>query len=465
MVLSIGRARPRWLLAGERSDGAPIDRAAWIAERGAVRWALTADLLGAWPGFDRDGGRRGGAKARLTERYLLVDEERPHGFALPFAAIVDVGLVGREAAAGAALLVRYRDDAGVRSFIVEPRGARLFRLDQGLAGAAAALREAGLRVADLDLAPTLAYEWGRARAFADENVIWSGLATAPIDLWGELAPADVWLSTRSLLWSRAGAANLLRLPLEAIADATPFDSSARSVPGVALGAIDAEGGRADLLLWFDRHAMPDRNARERGAFLVGLRSRGVRVAALPSPLQPWLDGVWRRTQSFQIDGDAGLEREDAPLTPPMDAAIVSTPPLPATDAATSSSLSLTGRELAATDGDGTGERGLPRVTAFEAGALRVLAAIRGGDDAAGRLLIGTSLARALAELDDAAAVGALTPEQTERRRERLVALNEAAIRLRALAELRAGGYVGDGDFDRKRRTILEPLAERIFRSA
>ena len=111
--------------------------------------------------------------------------------------------------------------------------------------------------------------------------------------------------------------------------------------------------------------------------------------------------------------------------------------------------------------DGT----LPRVAAFEAGALRVLAAIRVGERTSGRLLIGTNLASALTELEDAAAIGVLTPEAAECRRDRLVALNEAAIRLRALAELRAGGYVGDGDFDRKRRTILEPLAARLFPSA
>jgi hypothetical protein len=112
-----------------------------------------------------------------------------------------------------------------------------------------------------------------------------------------------------------------------------------------------------------------------------------------------------------------------------------------------------------------GERTLPRVAAFEAGALRVLAAIRGGERAAGRLLIGTSLAGALSELDEATAAGVLDTAEALHRRERLVALNEAAIRLRALAELRAGGYVGDGDFDRKRRTILEPLAVRLFPGA
>ena len=188
MVLSIGRARPRWQGQASAEGGntaSPLDRAAWLAQRGGVRWALTAELNGAWPGFGRDGGRRAAAKVRFTERYLLVDEERPHGFALPFAAIVDAGRVGREAAAGAALLVRYHDGDEVRSFLIEPRGVRLFRQDQGVDGAAGALEAAGLRVSPFDLAPTLAVEWTRARAFADENVIWSGVASAPLDLWGD----------------------------------------------------------------------------------------------------------------------------------------------------------------------------------------------------------------------------------------------------------------------------------------
>ncbi|HEU5430314.1 MAG TPA: hypothetical protein VFU81_01550, partial [Thermomicrobiales bacterium] len=281
MVSSISRVRPRWQTEPEGRDAAPVDRAAWLAERGGVRWTLTAELNGAWPGFGRDGGQRAGAKVRFTERYLLVDEARPHGFALPFAAIVDAGLVGREATAGAALLIRYRADDGVRSFLLEPRGVRLFRQDHGLDGAVEALRTAGLPVRPFDLAPTLAVDWTHARVFADENVIWSGLAAAPLDLWGEQAPVDVWLSTRSLLWSRPGASNLLRLPLDAIADATPF--AGERGYGVTLGAFDAAGVRADLTVRFDRHAMSDRNARERGAFLVGLRSRGIAMVEAPKP--------------------------------------------------------------------------------------------------------------------------------------------------------------------------------------
>ncbi|HEU0113347.1 MAG TPA: hypothetical protein VFQ80_01650 [Thermomicrobiales bacterium] len=481
MVLSIGRVRPRWQGATDReADAAPVDRAAWLAERGDVRWTLTAELTGAWPGFGRDGGRRAGAKVRISERQLLVDEERPRGFALPLTTIADAGLVGRETAAGAALLVRYRHRDGLRSFLIEPRGVRLFRQDQGLDGAVAALRAAGVTVGEFELAPTLAVDWTRARAFAEENVIWSGLATAPDDLWGEQAPADVWLSTRSLLWSRPGANHLLRLPLEAIADATPFAGERRGAYGVSIGAVDAASGRAELTLSFDRHAMTDRNARERGAFLVGLRSRGIPVAAEPAPAQPWRDGAWSRSPATEPPQTLVRDAVANPATTEPDAAALDQPEPTSlwptwTAAADDDGATVNAKEAAAddaatSDDDAGADMDAPppdasilaRAAAFEAGALRVLAAIHGGERAAGRLLIGTSLAGATVDLEQAAAVGALTPEEAARRHDRLVALNEATIRLRALAELRASGYLNDGDFERKRRTILEPLADRVF---
>jgi hypothetical protein len=110
-----------------------------------------------------------------------------------------------------------------------------------------------------------------------------------------------------------------------------------------------------------------------------------------------------------------------------------------------------------------------QVRAFESAALAVLAealdAIR--DRAAGRVpapLVesppsAAEQAQALAALIDLTRAGRLSPEALHARKVRLLALGEAAIRLRTLLELRDAGHLSDADLARKRTAITTRLGE------
>jgi hypothetical protein len=75
------------------------------------------------------------------------------------------------------------------------------------------------------------------------------------------------------------------------------------------------------------------------------------------------------------------------------------------------------------------------------------------------------LAAALAELEAAEAKGVLPSEAANARRARLMALNEAGPRLRALIELRDLGLLSNAVLEEKRVAILAPLSRVVFVSA
>ena len=298
MVLGTTRERPTvGERADDRADALALSWEKWQAERGPIHWEAGADLAGGFPGFEARGGRLEGSQFRLSDRYLLVDEGRPHGFGLPLSWLhgADLAPPARAERADPALRLRYADGAQVRTFQVRfrgsllgPRGGR--RAEQALG----VLHALGLTAAGLALPsqPNLRLSWEAAAHFEGENVIWSGRATAPIGLSNERAACDVWLTTRSIIWGSSAGEGILRLPLEAALDVVPTDLADRArTPAVYVAGPDELGGRHDFPFLFDRHSPAQRNLRERGAFLVGLRSRGVPIGPLPSLPQPWQDVI------------------------------------------------------------------------------------------------------------------------------------------------------------------------------
>jgi hypothetical protein len=294
MVLGTTREQPR--IEG-RTEGEDASTAFspdhWRAERGAVRWESGADLAGGFPGFADRGGRLIGVQLRLTDRYLLVEEGRPHGFGLALSWLLgaDLVLASRSERADPCLRVRFTDGFQVRTFLARfrgsllaPRGGR--RAEQALA----ALHSLGLAEAGepLPAEPDVAHSWDEAARFDGENVIWSGRASAVLGANGERAACDVWLTTRSIIWGSSVGDGILRLPCEAILDAVPVDLADRArTPAVYVACADEWGGRHEFPFVFDRDSPPQRNVRERGAFLVGLRSRGVALGTPPLLPQPW----------------------------------------------------------------------------------------------------------------------------------------------------------------------------------
>src|SRR5215216_5226701 len=112
--MALDRARPRF-----RSDGSRLFAVrhvpiavptaySWSSERGATLFEAHADIAGGFPGYADRGCLIAGARFRVTERYLLVDEGRPHGFGLPLAWIDGTTLVEQPGSDDHGLRIFYR---------------------------------------------------------------------------------------------------------------------------------------------------------------------------------------------------------------------------------------------------------------------------------------------------------------------------------------------------------------------
>jgi hypothetical protein len=409
-----------------------------------------ADVAGAFPGFTRQGGLLAGCRVRLTERYLLVDEGRTHGFGLSLSAVRSVTL-GAVADSGsrqrAGLCLTYHDGANERSFQLRPRSSRLAWSRDRFDDALSVLRLAGHEPGVAAPPPSLLISREEARHCRGENVIWSGRATAPLDVHGFVrASADVWLTTRSLMWSAGPEHGIHRVEIERISDVLADDlADQAATPILTAGMRSPEGVRRDLTFIFDRNLPLDRNGRERGALLVGFRSRGIPAGTAPGATQPWRRDWWpAQPQTLATGaGDDASAPAPAPSNPEPEAEEPTAPV-----AASSPPLRL--------------------ARAFEAEALTLLAE---ADAHARDLLPGpagefpvlaTSLGEALAEIEAAEAGGALAPAPAAARRATLLALSEAGSRLRALVRLRQSGQISGERLEARRQAILQPLGRLLL---
>ena len=132
-------------------------RSEWSIRRGDQRYAGTFDVIGNFPGFEEFAGLIVNAEVVVTDRFLIVDESAPHGFAIGLGWLIDVSADPDPETFGD-VLIRYRaDDANVL-FRLRPSKSRLALRARGRPEElVAALSDAGAEVADLarDVADTL----------------------------------------------------------------------------------------------------------------------------------------------------------------------------------------------------------------------------------------------------------------------------------------------------------------------
>ncbi|MER3436347.1 MAG: hypothetical protein C4346_01240 [Chloroflexota bacterium] len=330
MVLGVSRLRlwPRGKMV-HPLPAAPARRArpvspvtTWVEERGEILFEATCDIFGGFPGFAGHGGRLPSSRLRITERYVLVDEREPHGFGLPIAWIEGVVMTSLITHDDPGLRILYRDEFSTRLFSVRLRsglGGRGGRRAERLRDA---LLLAGLRpelTARQFPEPAFHLSWEEAAHYESENVIWTGRASAPLRVGLPAVPSEIWLTTRSLIWGSEEDDGLNRLPLPMVSDVLGAQiEDRRGTPAVYVGIGDETTGRFDLPFIFDLLPNADLNFRERGAFLVGLRSRGIPFGT-PAPLvQPWRGPIRRPVSAVPAPETTGDLGTTAPVGTPRD---------------------------------------------------------------------------------------------------------------------------------------------------
>lgn len=294
MVLGLSRMQPNSARQPLDSNPEPISSRDqhWLAQRGAVLFEASGAVMGGFPGFADQGGELDGVDIRISDRFLLVDEGKPHGFGIPIQWLDGALLAPLAERDDADLRVLYSDGALPRSFTLRFRPNRLaMRGGKRAERAQDALFAAGLSgaatIAPLDAAEFV-LPWERTHDFDDEPVIWTGHAAAPIRVGEELAPSEVWLSTESMIWGSSEGSGLNRLSVAAICDfATTRLKDRLGTPAIYLGVTSDRFGRYEVPFVFNQQETPDRNFRERGDFLAGLRSRAIPEGAVAPLWQPW----------------------------------------------------------------------------------------------------------------------------------------------------------------------------------
>ncbi|MFL5758142.1 MAG: hypothetical protein ACJ789_00305 [Thermomicrobiales bacterium] len=292
----IGSSRPRTredarsiiALDSARRSAVAAD---WHATRGAIRYEISCDLFGGFPGFAQCGGAQSGAHLRISDHFLLVDDGKATGFGLPISWLEGAVVFPLQQREEPGLRIFYQDGACPRVFTVRFRGGRLsMRAHRRAEHSLNLLISLGMNdryTIEAPVEPNFRVPWDQTRQFELENVVWTGTTTAPLQVGLDAAPADVWLTTKSLIWGSPGGDGINRVPLPLVQDViTAQVDDRQKTPAVYISFGDESTGRYDLAFLFDRYDA-ERNLRERGAFLVGLRSRGIPLGA-PVPLyQPW----------------------------------------------------------------------------------------------------------------------------------------------------------------------------------
>lgn len=288
MVLGLTKGRMRSAAAAQIAI--PADPS-WHDSAGTLIYETTCELGGAFPGYLEQGARMEHAQVRLYERLLVVEEGRQRGFALSFDRIIATDDGDQTDIDDAMIRVRYRDGEETRLFSLRPRASRLmfrggrraFRLLDELA----ALGVPGGPLDDIP-AETFVTSWGETDAFGHETMVWHGHASASLMLRGERATCDVFITSKSLVWGRDTRSPIARVPIESIRDVTPGHGGDRDHhPMAFIGIGDSGYDRVEFSFVFDAHDTDDRNALERSAFVVHLRSRQVALAYPEKPVQPW----------------------------------------------------------------------------------------------------------------------------------------------------------------------------------
>ena len=287
----LGRSRAKTQPAFPQGISSPA--AEWRVISSTPIYETTAELEGAFPGYVERGGRLEHARLVLYENAIAVEEGRTHGFFLPFDRIVATDDEVIESEDDQTVRIRYRDGVDTRLFSIRPRAPRLMLRSGGRRNSRllTELIEAGAPGGPVDDVPIDAFltHWGETDAFGNETMVWHGHASASILLTGDRTPCDVFITSKSLVWGKDARSPISRVPLNAIRDVTPGNGGSRAnSPAAFIGIGDGEFDRIELSFTFDSYDSGDRNALERSAFIVHLRSRNVPLNHPKPPDQPWM---------------------------------------------------------------------------------------------------------------------------------------------------------------------------------
>jgi hypothetical protein len=264
----------------------------WRSRLGTPVFETIADLHGAFPGYLECGARLDHVQLRVYESALTIDEGRNRGFLLPFGEIIATDEGEADSIEEQLIRIRYRDGADSRLFAIRPRANRLaIRGGRRSIRLLDELRARNVPAGPLDDIPVDAFvtNWGETDAFGNEAMVWHGHASASLMLTGDRFACDVFITSKSLVWGRDARSPISRVPLHAIRDVTPGQGGSRSQhPAAFIGIGDSAHDRIEFSFVFDTYDTEDRNALERSAFVVHLRSRPVPLAYPQAPQQPWL---------------------------------------------------------------------------------------------------------------------------------------------------------------------------------
>jgi len=306
VAVSVGTTPERWLQGLDRLVAATAelfpavpallprqDRlpTRWVLERGPVLAASPVDVLGGYPGSLQTCNRFERTHVIVTERYLVVGEGSREGFALPMSDILAAGVVRPSSQVNPGLIIQFQDGSGVGSFALNFRG-----LARGLSGVLRteevlrALEAQGVRRLSperLPGLPRLLLTWEDARTFADESLVWVGMAQAAVGGWFGAVQHQcrVWLTEESLFWSCPQGVGVNRLLVSHIVEVR--DGVADRIRIVFQ---DDGGYRHDLPLDFSHGSAEPSPIQQRMRFLNALAASGVAVSAASVPLAPWRRG-------------------------------------------------------------------------------------------------------------------------------------------------------------------------------
>jgi hypothetical protein len=268
----------------------------WQGLRGTILARETVELIGGFPGSAAHANRYRRARLTISDSWLIVNDARVDGFAIPFDRIESLTVVPGSARSRYAIQVRYRDGLDHRNFFIRFADAVWpFRAGDDALRIASLLAELGIEVCQIDPESNhkrLAMNRDEMRAAALETMVWSGDVSGPVGGWlgQDRAACQAWLTTSSFIWRRINGTGVNRIELKdliRVTTGTWIDNG--PYPVVMMAIDDRAGDRHELPFVFDTARIIDENRRECAAMLGGLRMRDVPVASQNRPLQPWHD--------------------------------------------------------------------------------------------------------------------------------------------------------------------------------
>lgn len=264
----------------------------WTAERGESVAEAQVDVCGGFPGSLRWQQKLSGTSLHLTDSWLIVGEGTKYGFSLPLNRIMGTSTQSFGGLQPPSLVVWYQDGDLHGSFLITFRGtarnrAGVLRADL-FCDLLVDLGVHCIHEEDAFFIPSIHREWDDALDLADDDVLFSGSATASAagPFGSMLDSADVWITEHSLIWCPHHGTGLNQISLESIIDCRNGFGDRLSI-----GIEDACGGRYDL--YFD---FTSREARSNEAAHVKqiLAAAGIPTGTAVMPIAPWRSGGTRR---------------------------------------------------------------------------------------------------------------------------------------------------------------------------